>query len=416
MKAEVLMDCQREGVFNNNIFPSHAGAASFADECQENVYEVGNEKPDDFDEESVMSVRGKSLVSRPPPVLSRRNNSVTSVYHSDTNTSDAKVDLANEIEDDSVSNTSIKNNENKELILPSPSLELHENNMETNSSDISFSQFSYVSNDTNKSDLDEGEEALSTPRDQMNVTLGTCVSGDEVEEEVGGEDNEMSDVSIQSDHDVTNETPTLKIDLNDMIPILVDNTDRKEDDQEQEVIEEEKSEHPSSMRKSEKIEKKTPRHLVQYSDKQTERIRAKEGEIRRQHRQQRKKARLGLQAQERRGPGSGSGGGSDDLLPNSTHAPSDNTEDTLSALPLSQQPVPSTPSQSRRQPQAWKTAGKTRRKPVYDGVPDSPPGAGAGSKWSRGGQEQHRAGPGGIMVDDDDDDEDDEYPVMEWNH
>lgn len=412
------------GGIGNNIFPAHTGAVSFASECQKQIFEPAGEHPDDFEEESVVSKgAGKSgWVSRR---WASSHDGTSQRPQSDIITNNTALSTSTKAASptDATSATlTLNDNVNAKLILPSPSLELVENNYESNSSEVSLAQFSYVSNDTNSSDLDVEEDELVTPRNQKNVTLGTDSFSSREKEKDNEEDVTAGgkDEGEDGNDSVANKQPLgLKIDLTDMMPSLFDTPASKED------------EAPSQQQKNkQELEqgKKAPPPRVQYSDKQTERIRAKESQIRLQHRQQRKKARLGLQAQERL---SDSGNLWRTLLP----VESSTTDDTLSDLPL----LPAsgiTSTSSRHTPNSsssrthglkphsqWRT-GKTRRKPVYDGVPDSPPGGAASLSLVRSGRqgdEQNSAesstcwtGPGGI----EDEDEEDDYPdlQMDWNH
>jgi hypothetical protein len=413
---------------HHNVFSAHRGASRplFASEFRDTFYNVASEDPDGAEEESVVALQEEPVVQRAP--------------------SRARLADSNGHDNEDIPSAPTKPEEH---VLPSPSLDLFEKNYDPDSSDVSFAQFSYLSND-GASDM-EGGDQLTTPRDSKNDTLATDIfelkldhgpsgfmSQQEEEEDVVDDDihalvdeedarrkesfgdEEIEEIICQEEEEeeeAPKKAERLRIDLDDVAHSLLTKEGAAAEPDRGGLREGTKAkggqESSSSVAAAgQEQQQQEQQGLVrQYSEKQTERIRAKEGEIRRQHRQQRKKARLGLQAQEGRGGGGGGGSGSGSGADREQHQQEQQeqqrgqkggTVDMLGAFPLpSQPPTAKTPPPSR---QLWRR-GKTRRKPVYDGVPDSPPGAVA----TRQGQGQQQGEEGEDM-------EEDEYPKMEWDH
>lgn len=348
--------------FSANIFPSHSGAASYSIESPGDCYHNAIEYTDGNEEESVLSMRKMNFVSHDKPNKSFEHHGTI-----------------NQV------------NDNIDTILASPSLDLIEKQGDLNSSGASVDQFSYISNGT------EVDEQLDIPPGLQNDTLTRTTSGDE---KLGSgkdmHDNiEMGDQFPKSDplktsrsHSIvesTKKSTTAVFVEEEEIQIKTDDRDKIFDSSKQ------LTQHQAiSVKKA----------LVQYSDKQTERIRAKESQIRAKHRERRKKARLGLQAQENRGNGP--------LLhgTNSRVGSSDAIKSGMAAASRSG-PVNSTL-------QSWRK-GKTRRKPVYDGEPDSSPGVNCFKICEITGTILE----GGIDHlygnDENGDEDEDEYPKMNWS-
>lgn len=290
---------------------------------------------------------------------------------------------------------------------------------DAHSSDMSTNQFSNISNNA-ASEMDASEQ-LATPRDRNNLTLastGLGLGGADRQEQNGAEDDvcgteeggaagaisEMKDASADGfktggSHD-SNENGQLLLDLGLVSPIksIGEEIVTKKSLEKSKIpnqhegmdFQDYHGEVPHAVEEKRSL-------VVQYSDKQTERIRAKEAQVRARQRQQRKRARLGLQAQ--------------DAQQNSPSKASslrkDEPEHSLNT------PAPSLHQQQVVEEHSWRR-GKTRRKPEYDGVPDSSPG---GSRHVMVQLSQATSGGGGarrVSMFHEEEDEVDEYPKMDW--
>lgn len=209
---------------------------------------------------------------------------------------------------------------------------------------------------------------LSTPRHVDNVVLDTCIPGVEEnnlgetgdthqreEEFVHSGDEPIDGAANVSEHRVDPIALPRRVEELGTGPCLVSGA----------------AEQRGAVEDSEKgTERKGPnmrKPMVQYSARQTERIRAQESEVRKRNREQRRRARLGLQAQEAR----------------------ERQEAVTVALPS-----PKTPSCVGRQT----CVSRTRSRLVYDGVPSSAPGASA--QWQVEQEEEEEVECG--------------FPTMEW--